>query len=85
MYCAISPFVYVKLINTNFLHGYSTSESIPCYTECEKFQAFIGKLEMKDFVQAFQEKYKTKGMNLAKMGVTILQSFKTLTNPYSIT
>lgn len=37
MYCAISPFVYVNMINTNFLHGYSTSESIPCYTEREKF------------------------------------------------
>lgn len=60
MYCAISPFVYVNMINTNFLHGYSTSESIPCYTEREKFQAFIGKLEMKDFVQEFHEKYKTK-------------------------
>lgn len=34
--CVISPFVSVEMINTDLLHDYSISESIPCYTECEQ-------------------------------------------------
>lgn len=35
--CVISPFLSVEMINTDLLHGYSISESIPCHTEFERF------------------------------------------------
>jgi len=62
--------VSVETINTDLLHGYSISESIPYHTEYKQFKAFIGKLEKRGFVLIFQEKYKTKGVNLAKIGAT---------------